>query len=414
MNQTRLIILVLFYSFTFTSNVLAIDNRTEWMYLPGLGTDIPSARANGLGQAYTSIADDLAANIINPAGLALNDKTRFAINIKYRNWYRSYSEYAPDDTLWYFDKGDDLALSYLAFATPIFNKRAYISAFIHEQSIGDNNTHTFHSVTRQTSTKIRMRDYGIGVAVPLFDRRASIGLAISYTKLKVDNKLLDDPWLTDINHQNFSDEVTIRLGALFHINNQLTVGASANFLPKFKYKTQYIEPGVMPFVLDQSGLNNCTFTNDITTCDNYISLPNSYSLGLSYRPTEKWLFTIEGKYIQYSDLMDNFRTIDLEGESRNSYKIDDAWQLHFGTEYRLQTAGFPIALRIGYYNDEYKGLVVSGNVDPINQYTFAEREDIHHFTFGIGTEFAKRFSVDFALDYSKEKYQLALTTGFAY
>jgi long-subunit fatty acid transport protein len=66
--------LIIFLSFSFLSAQIALDAAR-----PFVGSGGPGARANGLGQAFTGVADDATALFYNPAGLAHLTRTEFDI-----------------------------------------------------------------------------------------------------------------------------------------------------------------------------------------------------------------------------------------------------------------------------------------------------------------------------------------------
>lgn len=122
-----------------------------------------------------------------------------------------------------------------------------------------------------------------------------------------------------------------------------------------------------------------------------ISLPDSISAGLSFRPTDKWTLEagIVGTFwsaydqilIQYKDTLGPLQSPFIY----NQKKYKDTYRLNFGTEYRLNPNW---ALRAGYVFDK----------SPINSHemdTLVPVDDRHIASVGVGYN-TDTWSVDFA------------------
>lgn len=73
-------VLFLFAILSFASVSFASTASVVWM------TITPGARPNGMGEAFTALADDATASYWNPAGLAFIDSTRQEITLQHSNW----------------------------------------------------------------------------------------------------------------------------------------------------------------------------------------------------------------------------------------------------------------------------------------------------------------------------------------
>lgn len=73
-------VLFLFAILSFASVSFASTASVVWM------TITPGARANGMGEAFTALADDATASYWNPAGLAFVDSTRQELTLQHSNW----------------------------------------------------------------------------------------------------------------------------------------------------------------------------------------------------------------------------------------------------------------------------------------------------------------------------------------
>ncbi len=391
-----------------SSSVHAIDNGTDWMYLPSFELT-PSARANSMGGAFVGVADDLSAPIVNPAGLQQLDSAMFTASLIYSNLDKKPGKSSSTDNLFFFDDQSNTHLSNVAYATPIFNGMAHVSLYYHQQNLAD--SYDFLGLIIESNSDVTNRDYGIGLAIPLFDERLSVGMSISYTDIDVNNQVTGSLLNAPTRHSDFSNEVTFRIGALWYASSSLSIGASANFLPEFDYRTDYS----IADILLAPGNDDCNIAPDVTVCENHLNLPDSYSIGLAYHINNQWLVSVEEKYIEYSDLLDDFRVIYLyDNSTRDNYDIDNQWQFHIGTEYRTQAIGMPMAFRFGYYNQDYHGITVSGvDAGSLDRLIFDERDDFDHWTFGIGNNITSNFTMDLSFDYADDRYNVLLTTTFS-
>ncbi len=68
-------------------------------------TITPGARPNGMGEAFTALANDATASYWNPAGLAFVDTTRNELTLQHSNWLPQLA--------------DDLYYEFLGYATHI-------------------------------------------------------------------------------------------------------------------------------------------------------------------------------------------------------------------------------------------------------------------------------------------------------
>ncbi|MCD4848975.1 MAG: PorV/PorQ family protein [Candidatus Aegiribacteria sp.] len=73
-------VLFLFAILSFASVSFASTASVVWM------TITPGARPNGMGEAFTALADDATASYWNPAGLAFVDSTRQELTLQHSNW----------------------------------------------------------------------------------------------------------------------------------------------------------------------------------------------------------------------------------------------------------------------------------------------------------------------------------------
>ena len=119
-----------------------------------------------------------------------------------------------------------------------------------------------------------------------------------------------------------------------------------------------------------------------------ITLPDSISAGLSFRPTEQW--TLEAGIVgtfwsAYDQILIQYKDSETSPVIRNQKKYKDVYRLNFGTEYKL-TPNW--AVRAGYAYDK----------SPINNKemdTLVPVDDRHLASVGVGYQ-TDTWSVDLA------------------
>ena len=169
-------------------------------------------------------------------------------------------------------------------------------------------------------------------------------------------------------------------------------------------------------------------TDPLAEFENELKVPDRWVVGVSYEFARRWLVTADLERIQYSDLLDGFRTganfftsglipsTLLPGVSDLEFEVDDATVPHVGAEYNVTSrGGWYNSLRAGYYlapdnKIRLKG-IDSGDpaIDDLFGDLFSGGEDVDHFTVGcsIGTPFGVR--VDLAGDFSEAGDQFVVS-----
>ena len=138
-----------------------------------------------------------------------------------------------------------------------------------------------------------------------------------------------------------------------------------------------------------------------------ISLPDSISAGLSFKPTEQW--TLEAGIVgtfwsAYDQILIQYKDSETSPVIRNQKKYKDVYRLNFGTEYKLNPTW---ALRAGYVFDK-------SPINPKEMDTLVPVDDRHIASVGLGYQ-KDAWSVDlayahiFGKDLSGYSHQLSNT-----
>jgi long-subunit fatty acid transport protein len=141
----------------------------------------------------------------------------------------------------------------------------------------------------------------------------------------------------------------------------------------------------------------------VKVADTTFHIPDIFGAGISFRPIPVLTVNVDGVHVKYSNLVDNFTSINEEiREIDNAYKAPDVTELHVGTEYFFATK-IPLALRLGWWHDpahsiEYRGPLTSpARVAAAILYPHGESQN--HRSIGAGLAWP-RFQVDAAYDTS--------------
>lgn len=119
-----------------------------------------------------------------------------------------------------------------------------------------------------------------------------------------------------------------------------------------------------------------------------ISLPDSISAGLSFRPTEKWTFEagiIGTFWSSYDQILIQYKGTETSPFIRNQKKYKDAYRLNFGAEYQFHKNW---AARAGFVYDQ-------SPINPEEMDTLVPVDNRHIASVGLGYK-NDRWSVDAA------------------
>jgi len=208
---------------------------------------------------------------------------------------------------------------------------------------------------------------------------------------------------TDLYQTSVDDsdtDVTYTIGILWHPTTVFAGGRSP-----WQFGAVYREGA--RFEVDETttlnGLADTMFRNSII-------VPDRYAVGASYRTEEHWLFTAEIERIEYSDMLEGFRSgvnfltsdrvadgaFDPDPDQPIEFDIDDGTVPRIGVEYRSSPGGRGrLALRAGYLRmpDDRIRMKQFNSDDPdVNQAyleAFRGGDDVDHLTAGVGYAFGR-------------------------
>jgi len=137
---------------------------------------------------------------------------------------------------------------------------------------------------------------------------------------------------------------------------------------------------------------------------NTLRVPDRYGIGVSYETEKYWTFSVDVERIEYSDLLEGFRsgenffTSDTlakvldpnAGDLNLEYDVDDATVVHAGVQFKFRSQGsWTHAVRAGYYNAPDNRIrltdVDSGDpqLDRLYRDVFRGADSENHYTVGL-------------------------------
>ncbi|HHT9121449.1 MAG TPA: OmpP1/FadL family transporter [Candidatus Wunengus sp. YC63] len=437
----------------------AIDNTAIWQ---GVDFDFsqPGARSRGIGSAFVGAADDATAAVTNPAGLV--QLPEMQISLEGRTIAKESSDVGwGGNTNGSIRNEDRTDVSFFCFSTPVklYNDLSINTAIFYNKlsSLGTNidlskfpdkvkiEGFGVNAIFPEYSSKIDLAldEFGTSFGLGLLDGKLMLGAGISVLYLNVESEYgQSSPIIAprhaqtptfremqekvDVNDDDF--DFAFRGGLLYSPVKKLTVGASARFMPDMEYETNY-------HIISDTYFNTAGQL-DATVLDDEIlqklKVPDVYSLGLSYRITDKFTFFAEGKYIAYSDMMDDFDAIwrspfAYGGKVRGRYDINDIIEPHIGAEYVFMLKDTtPLAFRCGSYYEPAHGLefdasLTDPSVESVEVAKALENlmdggEDLWHVTIGLGTVIKNKYQIDAAADLTEgaAKNTFILSTAYIF
>jgi long-chain fatty acid transport protein len=421
----------------------------------------PGARALGMGGAFIAVADDPTTAQANPAGLDFLRAPQFFI--EYRNVETDDETFgndlgslavdpnSGDRQLPYLgltsggETGTFSAPSYASFTWPLHlgwaDRRLTLAAGRHvlldeERSLpgsgGTGARFSFDSFpltvngsavesyaidsTVSGGSSIEIVSWDVSAAVELH-QDFSAGLTLSVADLDLESRsatqvndpqaVLVDPgnprlpstpeadvYRTDANGSD--TDLTWTVGIHWHPDSIFASGSSP-----WRFGAVY-RRGAKFSVEESITLNGV----EQRRFENTISVPDRFSLGMSYAFLERWLVAAEIERVEYSDQIDGFEAgvnyltsplvagglLGISASDDIEFEVDDGTIVRTGVEYVMPVgaAGHKLALRAGYYRTPDSRIRMtdfdSGDSDVNDTYldTFPGGEAEDHFTAGVG------------------------------
>lgn len=447
----------------------------------------PGARALGLGGAFVAMADDSTATLANPAGLVWLKRPELFEEFRVQTVDTTETiEVNTDPTATVLGATGTIASSTEpkntfspSFFSYVYPAGKWAVGIARQELFNiDNRTsssNTFDpsffgglTFTGRGEIDTEISNWIVSGAYKITDT-LSVGVSAVYSIMNLDSRvdntfidnsgfLVDDgdpntpclvcgieiPFYTTKIHDTDSD-LSYNLGISWNIVKQVTVAASYRKGSKFTVTSelaQFFSNGAPFFEPAISDPNVIGPTTEVT-----FHVPDSYSLGVAYRPLDRLTLSVEAARIEYEDLLDGFtsgmniltfKDCNTSNCSPNNnhpganFVVEDRTELHLGGEYIFTVGTNPLAVRLGLYTDpdnrvradfEKHTLATFGGF-PIapsdgqsllsTNDSFPERDDELHITAGAGIVIQDRFQVDVAVDFSDIADQYVLSSIYRF
>lgn len=344
---------------------------------PSLG-----ARATGMAGAYVAIADDPMAIYWNPAGLSQVEDNQIMLG---NTLVKGYAHYETEDG----ERENNLAqwqpIPHVAFSLPVGEKFAlgagFYSPFGLKQRWHDDSAYRYNS----TSSQIQLTTFQAAASWSLRDNFA-LGCALGrdWAKLNAKSFLQISPIISD-GYMKLSGEdegFSGSIGFLWKVNPLWSIGGVWRSESKVDFE------GDLDWKYPEEF---SVFGLDRTESDYRMkfTFPQSLSLGVSYKPSDRWLLAAQTDWVKWSSIKEitlkldepilvspvPFPTYIEEVEFTRDWK--DTCRFRVGGEYKVNDN---LRLRFGYMWDPSP--VPSETLDPL-----MFDVSVHRYSLGLGYQF---------------------------
>ncbi|MDX1570466.1 MAG: outer membrane protein transport protein [Xanthomonadales bacterium] len=430
----------------------------------------PGARALGLSGAFTAVADDATAAEANPAGLTILRAPELSVHFRDSDYDLVYYDAEARNSGAFGGQTGELLKNYrdssnnLAFASVVYPWEKFVFSAFYTNNLdldASSPTETIFdpnfvdTFTSENSLRGELEGYGLSTAFR-FNEFISLGITVKETKMSVNSldrqtidnfqdfeflfeeitgvapaadfaRVITDRFIISNELAGDDHDVTFNYGILFNPASTWSVGlvykeGGTYKIPAVNTFAQQLgcmgTPGDLLFDICQAGfdgvdLGQFNFTNRDDTI-NEIGVPDTFTLGIAWRPTDTWLLSLDINNIDYSDLpAPRDRTLGFEflvdGSSQaianDIEPISDAVTYHFGVEkiFFPEMELFDIlTLRAGAFtDDDHDG-------------TRLVDSDDTHFTVGIGTVINGNLQIDLAAESSDRIDNIVLSAIYRF
>ncbi|MGQ0735141.1 MAG: OmpP1/FadL family transporter [Acidobacteriota bacterium] len=405
----------------------------------------PGARSLALGGAFTGLADDATAAFTNPAGLKILTRREMSIEARLG---RTLTTFLDGGRLQgavtnqgidrlagptFGESADSaLGLSFASLVVPV--GKGTLAAYRHELARFDSSVQTsgpFSAFGReqflQQDKRLRIINYGVSGAYRVSDK-VSIGAGVVVSDFSLSGttrlfapdptRFFDAPSYpadrqTFVATQRGSDVgFGLTVGVVVTPNRRVQIGGVVRRSPQGTF-TQF----------EQALPNGEVFFDNVP---GKFKVPNHASLGVSIRPQDELLLSVEYSRVQYSSLERDFIRLQAGPENRpgrpNFFErlyVPDSNEVHFGAEYVLVNLRWQPALRGGIWYDpdhsvQYRAVNDNTADDVLFATAFGVGEDQVHYSGGFGLAVNPRFEVNLGVDISTRVRTASLSGIFRF
>jgi long-subunit fatty acid transport protein len=371
----------------------------------------PGARANAMGGAFIGLADDATAAYTNPAGLTILTESEVSVEYKlaeYDNLFPTATGPGAGPTFDIDETGRGFSFISLVFPA----KNATFSLYRHQlinQSSEDEFIFPPDSIFYENDIEAVTHGGAIGLK---FSESFSMGASVGFAQLRYynsyqifnNNVSASGPPNQEalIDGQDSAEHYSLAM--LWNPVGRMNLGFVYRQGPEFKHS----------FTLFNDVGDDGDF-DEINVTKSTLKVPDVYGLGISYRFDFGLTIAADLNYVEYSDLLKDFRFFDgstsIAGINISDFDVDDEFEYHLGLEFVFSGMQLPLALRGGYwFKPDHR--IMYDAINPVFQALAPEGEDDHIFSVGVGTVFLGNVQVDAAASFGD--FEKIYTVSFVY
>lgn len=370
----------------------------------------PGARACGMGGAFIGLADDATAAYTNPAGLTILTKPEVSIEQKVGEYENIFTLYGPPNSQDFTETSSGFTFLSLVYQT----KKATLSLYRHEliNIRSEDNFDKYPPNYIHMERDIMAVTNGVGIGFKATDN-LSLGGSIGFAQMRYycttglyNDATFSPPeeYIVRIDGEDISTQLNLSL--LWNPFGNLNIGLVYRQGPEFN--TTY----------DYYNYNSANSVFDLEYTTKYtLKVPDVYGVGISYRFNFGLTMAADVNYIEYSDLMKDFRFPDgstvFGPTSTSDFDADDTFEIHAGVEYVFDINNTPVAVRCGYTHKPEHRIYYTGS-DPQWKSWAPEGDDDNIFAFGLGAAFSEWLQIDGAASFGdlEKEYIVSLVYRF--
>jgi hypothetical protein len=464
----------------------------------------PGGKSLAMGGAFVSLADDSTAAIANPAGLTQLGAWQFGFSGKlfvqspvlksptyYSGDFKAYELLAEDERL-FEPGGQSTSAEFISVVGPLTkNISVAIYRSVNLRYLIDSRRNGFESydaftinengenvvsVTERGEIDIENESYGVSMAARLGKLSLGAGLHLNRLHYELNGPGPSGEHVFGVNEENqFVSPPTIRtaawstthvaaevtstnqlggsIGALFQIDeaHRLALGAVYRWGTSFDvgYSIRsYVRTATQPAADFSCGRDDPRIPGSGASACGEFRVPDDFSIGISGRPHDRLLLSLDVQTIRYSQLNDGYVPLFLYCATRSvspcpaqdrgisNGEASDATLLRAGVEYALTySRESEIVVRAGYYREPAHGTrltlyhdadydrrpdegasleITAPPYSDAYRRTFDGGTTEHHFSFGAGARIGRSFSFDLAADLAKSNQSVVLSAFYRF
>ena len=402
--------------------------------LPAIPFDIlpPGARSLGLGGAFVGVADDATAAEANPAGMTILTRPEISLHGRYASYDVEFLDAGgydgiaagadtPNPPIGTFDD-DNTTVSFASFVYP-FERFVLAGYYQNSGKIDSASTVAgfepdfIDTYIADSIIDAEVESYGLSGAFRVSDM-FSIGVSLKSTS--TDISFIQGSTLSDFRDQEFNatdpeaaadiiddelslvttntiddDDFTWNVGLLINPNGKFSAGFVYRENGSYDAEQNVIFTGVS----NCNGVAGCSLApvtpTLLNSTNSSFDLPDIFSMGLAWRPSDTWLLAFQVDNVGYDDLPPPVDQSPIFAEPIAIDAPDSEWIWHGGVEkifiFEKPFLGMSLfSLRGGAFsNPDHDG------------YDQLDTDDTS-YTLGFGTVFGERFQVDAAWQFADQ------------